>query len=135
MRSRLYLVATLAAVLTVGATTAQAGYPVPEAKPRVIQTTHLLATSHVKAWQSKPLALRRTLYVHIYQRGQEIKQHYINGCAASYNSRGLIVRMRVNGCSRHRFTIQLRYISLSRQYRFKVRLTTSSCDGTRGSIC
>jgi hypothetical protein len=112
---------------------AQAGHPVREAKPRVIETTHLMATDEVESWESKPLTTKQILYVHVYRRGREIKQRFVTGCGAGYRSGGLVVRMRVRGCAKGRWSIALRYVSLARPQRFKVRITTNACDRVPGA--
>lgn len=129
-RSILVLSILLAAML---AATAQAGYPVRESKPRVIQTAHVTASGRVQIWESKQLTVRQTLYVHIYRHGREVKQQTASGCTAGYRSQGLIVRMRVHGCTHRRWSIALRYVSLSGIQRFKVRITTSACDRAPGA--
>jgi hypothetical protein len=115
------------------AATAQAGYPVRESKPRVIQTMRLTATSEIGTWESKLLTTKQTLYVHVYRRGQEIAQRSVTGCGAGYRENGLIVQMRVHGCTKSRWSIALRYVSLSHPQRFKVRITTSACDRVPGA--
>lgn len=126
MRPRIYSIALVALLAFVAP--AQAGKPLPEPKRQVIQDHHLTATQEFQTWTSKTLTAKHTLYVHVYRGGKEVQQRYASGCRASYSGRGLIVRLAVQGCSKPRWAIRLRYVSTARTKQFRVRITTSPCD-------
>lgn len=124
MQHRILGIALVAATLGF-ASQAQAGYPLPQPKVHVFQQHRLTGTGHVQTWQSRMFPPRATVYAHLYQRGHEIPQRWINNCSAAYTAAGLLVRLRVVNCKGH-FSFRLRYVSVSARQRFEVRLTASS---------
>jgi hypothetical protein len=95
---------------------------------RVIEAKHLAAKTRIKTWESRPLSATHTWpYAHIYRRGTEVPQRWINSCNAHYVAGGLIVRLKVINCDAEKGQprYSLRFVSVTGRQAFLVRLTTT----------
>ena len=96
-----------------------------EVQARFVQGASLRATGTVQTWESKLLPPNRPTEVHIYRRGEEVAQRWINGCSAHYVAGGLVVRVEITeGCGGSKpGTYTLRYVSVAGRQPFRVELT------------